>query len=192
MKKEEKLDATKEKLLNATELLMNEARDPLKVTSRAIAAKADIRLSMINYCFGSRENLIFHVFQRKYEVFAQDERILSIVTNPDFSSKDKLKELHYLVASFFLNDIQFTKAITGFVLFHRDLSIDAFSFPYVVDHYGGRKTDKECRLIAYELSSMLQLIIFRSEDLKRDWDIDLYDEAQLHHYINMRVDLLLA
>ena len=59
-------------------------------------------------------------------------------------------------------------------------------------HYAGRKTDKECKLIAYEMSSMMQLIICRKEDIKKDFGIDLNKEKELKKYIDMRIDLLLG
>ena len=77
------------------------------------------------------------------------------------------------------------------MLFNRDLSKESFSFPYVKKHYAGRKTDKECLLIAYELSSMMQLIVYRKDDIKESFGIDLDSDEELRKYINMRVDLLL-
>ena len=87
---------------------------------------------------------------------------------------------------------KFTKAVSGFVLFKRDLGRESFSYPYVYRHYEGKKTEAECRLIAYELSTMMQLIIYRSEDFRKDFGIDLTNPEELKHYIDMRIDLLLA
>ena len=103
-----------------------------------------------------------------------------------------MKKLHFIVAKCLVDNPKFTKAISGFVLFSRDLSQESFSFPYVKKHYAGKKTDKECRLIAYEMSSMMQLMICRKDDLKRDFGIDLDNDKELKKYIDMRVDLLLA
>ena len=54
MQKEEKLNITKEKLIDAAFSLMEEMDDPFNVTSRQIAERAGTKASMINYCFGSR------------------------------------------------------------------------------------------------------------------------------------------
>ena len=72
------------------------------------------------------------------------------------------------------------------------MSKESFSFPYVKKHYEGKKTDKECKLIAYELSSMMQLIVYRKDDIKESFGIDLDNEKELKKYIDMRVDLLLG
>ena len=191
MKKDEKLQLTKDKLLDATYELMEASEDPLAVTSRQIAAKADVKPAMINYCFGSRESLIYQTFQSRYMNFLGNKDVERII-NSDLPPKDVLKKLHYAVAECLVQNHKFTQAITGFVLFKRNLGQESFSFNYVKKHYNGRKTDAECRLIAYEMSTMMQLIIYRKEDLKRDFGIDMDDAEQLKHYIDMRIDLLLG
>ena len=191
MQKDVKLGITKDKLIDATFALMEEADDPLNVTSRQIAERAGVKPSMINYCFGSRENLIYQTFQKQYLDFLKEEPIAELIAS-DISPKELLKKLHFIVAKCLVENPKFTKAISPFVLFERDLSKESFSFPYVKKHYAGRKTDRECRLIAYELSSMMQLMICRKDDLKRDFGIDLNNDKELKKYIDMRVDLLLA
>jgi len=191
MQKDVKLGITKDKLIDATFALMEEADDPLNVTSRQIAERAGTKPSMINYCFGSRENLIYQTFQKQYLDFLKEEPIAELIAS-DISPKELLKKLHFIVAKCLVENPKFTKAISPFVLFERDLSKESFSFPYVKKHYAGRKTDRECRLIAYELSSMMQLMICRKDDLKRDFGIDLDNDKELKKYIDMRVDLLLA
>jgi len=191
MQKDIKLGITKEKLIDATFALMEEADDPLNVTSRQIAERAGTKPSMINYCFGSRENLIYQTFQKQYLDFLKEETIAELIAS-DISPKELLKKLHFIVAKCLVENPKFTKAISPYVLFNRDLSQESFSFPYVKKHYAGKKTDKECRLIAYEMSSMMQLMICRKDDLKRDFGINLDNAKELKKYIDMRIDLLLA
>ena len=191
MQKEEKLNLTKEKLISATFALMEEADDPMGVTSRQIAARAGVKPSMINYCFGSRENLIYQTFQSQYLSFLNETRIKKLIAS-DITPKDLLKKLHFTVATCLVENPKFTRAITGYVLFSRDLSKESFSYPYVKKHYAGRKTDKECMLIAYELSAMMQLIIYRKDEIRENFGIDLDKDRELRKYINMRIDLLLG
>ena len=65
MNKDEKLLNTKVKLMEATLHLMENREDPMQVTSREIASRAQVQPAMINYCFGSRENLIYETFQKE-------------------------------------------------------------------------------------------------------------------------------
>lgn len=191
MQKDEKLNITKEKLIDATFSLMEEMEDPFNVTSRQIAERAGTKPSMINYCFGSRENLIYATFQKEYMSFLNETEVASLLAS-DLTPRELLKKLHFIVAKCLVENPKFTKAITGHVLFNRDLSKESFSYPYVKKHYAGRRTDEECKLIAYELSSMMQLIVYRKDDIKESFGIDLDDEKELKKYIDMRVDLLLG
>ena len=191
MQKDIKLGITKDKLIDATFALMEEADDPLNVTSRQIAERAGTKPSMINYCFGSRENLIYQTFQKQYLSFLNETRIKKLIAS-DITPKDLLKKLHFTVATCLVENPKFTRAITGYVLFSRDLSKESFSYPYVKKHYAGRKTDKECMLIAYELSAMMQLIIYRKDEIRENFGIDLDKDRELRKYINMRIDLLLG
>lgn len=190
MNKDEKLQITKDKLIKATFKLMEDSSDPLNVTSRQIAAAADVKPSMINYCFGSRENLIYQVFQTQYLSFLNDDEVQKLLKS-DLSPKDILKKLHFIVADILVHNFKFTKAITPFVLFKRDLSKESFSFPYVYKHYNGSKSESECKLIAYEMSTMMQLLVFRKDELKENFNIDLDNRDELKRYIDLRIDLLL-
>ena len=191
MNKEEKLNITKEKLIKATAALMEKADDPLQVTSREIAAAADVKPSMINYCFGSREELLYAVFNDLYKSFLAKYDVEKLLRK-DLPPKELLKKLHFIVAKCLIENPKFTKAITPHVLFKRDLGKESFSFPYVMKHFGGRRTEAECRLIAYELSTMMQLIIYRKDDIRNDFGIDLNKDKELRRYIDLRVDMLLG
>ena len=90
MQKDEKLNITKEKLLDATFALMEETDDPLNVTSRQIAERAGAKPSMINYCFGSRENLIYQTFQKQYLGFLKDKDVEKLLAS-NLPPKDLLK-----------------------------------------------------------------------------------------------------
>lgn len=191
MEKEKKLNITKEKLINAAAELADECADGSEVTSRAIAKRAGVQLAMINYCFGSREALLYEAFsrnERKYMDFALVQNILLSELPP----KEKLRKMHYIAAEYFINEYKFTKAVMGYVLLHRDLSREQSSLPFVIAHFSGRKTAQECKIIAYELSSMLQLVIFRLDEFAELSEMNLRDNEQLHKFIDMRIDLLLG
>ena len=74
------IEATREALLQAAGRLMTVCSDPSEVTSRAITKEAGVNLAMINYCFGSREALLFEVFSRlQHEAEQQNPVFRSIV-----------------------------------------------------------------------------------------------------------------
>lgn len=191
MKKEEKLSVTKEKLLAATSALMLETKDPAEVTSRAVAEKAGVQLAMINYCFGSREAMLFEAFKAGREMYEKDPRIVAILQS-DRTPKEKLREFYYLAVPYLVQEYTFTKAVTGHVLLHRNLEDGLGSYPLVAAHYAGRKPEWECKLIAYQLSSMMQLLIYRIEDVSRFLGMDFTKENDLRTLVDREIDLLLV
>jgi len=191
MEKEKKLNITKEKLINAAAELICEGADGSDATSRAIAKRAGVQLSMINYCFGSREALLYEVFLRNGQKY-RDSLKISEISHSEQPPKEKLRKMHYIAAEYFIKEYKITRAVMGYVLLHRDLSREQSSLPFVIAHFAGRKTEQECRIIAYELSSMLQLIIYRLEDFGELSGMDLRDTKQLHRLIDMRIDTLLG
>ena len=107
------IEATREALLQAAGRLMTACSDPSEVTSRAITKEAGVNLAMINYCFGSREALLFEVFSRlQHEAEQQNPVFRSIVQSemppkqthrripPDFFSLPS-RRLHHLLYELF-------------------------------------------------------------------------------------------
>lgn len=187
-----KLDITKEKLRNAAYKLLAECDSHKEVTSRAIAKEAGVQLAMINYCFGSREALLYEVFKDMYSEEFRKRPEMAAILSSDIPPKEKLREMHYLVAEFLLEHETISKAIAKYVLLNRDLSEKSNSLPFVVAHYKGRLNLKECQLIAYELSSMMQLLLSRHEEIKKCYGIDMKEKEQLKSLIDMRIDMLLV
>lgn len=191
MTNEEKIQQTKSKLLNSTIKLMEQADNPLSVTSREIAREAGCNLAMINYCFGSREDLIYCVFQKLYRGYLESQDVQSLQEECS-TPKDFLKKIYYQGAKFMMENYNFAQALGGYFLLKRDLSQESFSYKYVYEHYQGKKSEDDCKLIAYELSVMMHIIICRKEDVKAYFGIDINNDDDLRRLIDMRVDLLLG
>ncbi len=189
--KSQKLDTTKEKLRRAAHDLLSACSSPAEVTSRAIAEKAGVPVAMINYSFGSREALLFAVFQDLYTQIVASDATLSAILRSDATPKAKLKALHLAVLRFMLDNFSFSEAILRHVLLHRDLSVDQNSLPFVIAHFAGSRSDAACRLIAYELSSTMQLVVLRHVELSAYCGLQLDTEAGLIEFVDRQMDLYL-
>ena len=185
------IEATREALLNAAEKLMTECSDPSQVTSRAITKEAGVNLAMINYCFGSREALLFEVFGKlKTEAQLTDPEFGNIIKG-EFSPKEKLIQIHLRTMTLMLRYFNYTKALTKFVLLNREIAAERGSLSFIMAHFGKRKTEAECRLIAFEISSLHELAVLRHEEIKAVCGIDLTDNAQLENYIRNNINKFL-
>lgn len=186
------IEATKEALLNAAEKLMTECDDPSEVTSRAITKEAGVNLAMINYCFGSREALLFEVFNKLQNEARQQNPEFDKIAESEISPKEKLIMLHFEVMKMMLKHNKYVKAITKYVLLNRSISANRGSLPFIQAHFGGRKTESQCRLIAYEISSIHELAILKQEELKTVCGTDLSDEKVLLEYVTDHINMFLG
>ena len=165
-KQKRDLDATKEALLKAAKELMITCTDSDDVTSRKIAAKAQVNPAMINYCYGSRENLLYEVFKQLLADAQNVRPELTEMIKSDIPAKQHLIMLHFGMMKLMIENYCYSKAITKYILLNRTDGIGMESLPFITEHFNGQKSEEECRLIAFELSSLNELAVLRHEMMK--------------------------
>ena len=186
-----KADLAKEKIKKAAAKLMAECENASEVTTRAIAKEAGVQLAMVNYYFGSREELLFCLFQDlSREQFQECPQVYEIIKS-ECPPKDKLKKIHFYMITMMLDNYVYMQAVLGHVLLHRDLSQGLNSLPFVIENYKGRKTEQECKLISYEMSSTMQLAVYRHEALKEFCGLNLLYEVGRKKVVDDQIDLFL-
>lgn len=181
------LDATKKALLDAAEKLMLECNDISQVTSRAITKEAGVNLAMINYCFGSREALIFEAFGKMQETASRCDNSFAEIISGESTPLEKLIEVHCRTIKLMIENYTISKAVTKYVLINRAISGRRGSLQFIQEHFGDRKTEGECRLIAYELSSLHELAVLHHEEIKEVCGIDLKNDDELRAYVTAHV-----
>ena len=186
------LEKTKTALMDAAEKLMSECEDPADVTARAITQEAGVNLAMINYCFGSRENLIFEVFERLKTTAPKLEPAFARLLLSDLPPKEKLAEAHYHSMKLMLTNYKYCQALTRHILINRKIGDKRTSMRFIQEHYGDRKTEGECRLIAFELSSIHELAVLRHQEIKETCGIDLMDDETLRKYVYDNINRFLG
>lgn len=189
--KKRDIEATKKALLEAAKELMTSCSDSDEVTSRAITSKAGVNLAMINYCFGSREALFYEVFKRLLEeAQAADPQIAELMC-ASLSPKERVMKLHFSMMRLMIANVSYSRAITKYLLLNRTGDMGMESLPCISEHFAGRKSEQECRRIAFELSSLHELAVLRHREMKSICGIDLTDEAVLEEYVRQSVERFL-
>ncbi len=186
------LEKTKTALIDAAEKLMSECDDPDEVTARAITREAGVNLAMINYCFGSREELLFEVFSKMHNEAPVHEPALNEIISSGISPKEMLAEIHYRTVKLMLENYKYCKALTKYVLLTRKIGDKRFSMQLIRQHFGSRKTAGECRLIAFELSSMHELAVLRHDEIREVCGIDLMNDDELKKYVYGNIERMLG
>lgn len=184
------LEATKTSLLTATERLMTKCAEPAQVTSRAIAREAGVNQAMINYCFGSREALLYASFEKMQTEAQRSNPAFEQILRENISPKQKLIELYCASVKMILKHLPYIRAVTKYALLTRSIT-SGKTFSFVKEYYAGERTDGECRLVAYEISSLHELAVLRHEELKEVCGIDLTNEIEMRKFVETHINMLL-
>ncbi|MBR3283103.1 MAG: TetR/AcrR family transcriptional regulator [Ruminococcus sp.] len=181
------LERTKELLITAAEELMNGCDSADEVTSRAITQRAGVNLAMINYCFGSREELLYRVFLKLMAKAQNKEPELAEILRSEAAPAEKLIGIHCTMMKLMIENFNYSRAVTGFILMNRDISRGMDGLPFVEAHFAGRKTPEECRLITFQLTSLNELAVLRHKELREMCSIDLADEVQRKKFVTENI-----
>ena len=185
------IENTRNALLQAAEKLMTEYDDPSKITARMLTKEAGVNLAMINYCFGSRESLLFEIFDKLQAEAMNNSPAFRKILEDDTSPKEKLIEIYFHSMKLMLDNYNLARSVTKYVIMNRELSAKRGSLKFVQAHFKERKTENECRLIAYELASLHELAVLRHEEIKNVCGIDLKNDEELRNYIRNHINMYL-
>lgn len=194
LKPKEKLELTKQKLITATnEILAEHGNDYKSLTSREIAKRAGVPLGMINYCFESKDNLVLKVFLDTY-TRKWDETKVNIfkLDGEGMDARDQLKYFAFKIMKIFLAHYECIKDILKYIMTSYDITSAIQSHELISECVGGKRTEEQCKLMSFELGSILQIAVLRHKELKENFGIDLYDDEQLKAFIGEQVDKIVC
>jgi len=106
--------------------------------------------------------------------------------------KEMLAEIHFHSMKLMLEYFNYCSALTKHILITRKIGDKRSSAEFIKMHFGGRKTDGECQLIAFELSSLHELAVLRHREIKEVCGIDLKDDDTLRKYVYDNVNRMLG
>ena len=179
---------SKEQLVSATIKLLSEAEEPSEITARQIAAEAGTNLAMINYYFKSKDELLNIAIGRIIENSAEKFRTPSA----DIPPKEQLREMLYFLGNLVIKYSRYTKIFVPYILLQDEIKGPFYILPYLKAYFGETKSELECRIIAYEMLSFMQLIFFRSDAFYQYTGANLTDEKTCNELVNMQIKLFLG
>lgn len=90
--------------------------------------------------------------------------------------------------SLMISNFKISQAVTKFILFNRNEDFGMESLPFITEHFKGRKSVEECKLIAFELTSIHELAVLKYEILRSSCNIDLTNDETLKWYICQNIN----
>lgn len=181
-------ETKKQALLNATVELLKKSDQPEAITSRQIAACAGVNAAMINYYFGSKNDLESQAVEK---ILDDAAKIFQTPPNPADPPKERLRQILKQICRVVLKYRRYTKIYVPHLLLEDEISLPLRVFPEIREHFGNRRSDTECRILAYEMISFLQLTFYRSDAFLRYAGMNLSDENALNWLIDWELELFL-
>ncbi|HKL13141.1 MAG TPA: TetR/AcrR family transcriptional regulator [Halanaerobiales bacterium] len=187
--------STKEKIIKETIQIMKKEKDFEKITMRNIAKKADVAVSMLNYHFQTKENLI----NRAVESYISD-----VIKNSEdrhremeLTSEQRMRSGINAAADFIANNPGVSR-----VSILSDLkkgSIDDNSshifqsiFNQLKRYFGDQKNEITLKILAQQQLAALQVIFLRTEVFKKQTGLDFFKEDDRREITKKIVDNILC
>lgn len=180
----------REKIIDAAAELINESKGDIEaITIRSISKKADVSVGLINYHFQTKENLINICVEKIIEKVITEFRP---ITDDCLSSTEKLKATAKSVADF-LMDNQSVSRISILSDFNKPQECDN-TMKTVKDFctvsQGSGIPDKNRKILAYALTSILQALFLRKDISKDVFGLDFCIKKDRDSIIDFIVDNL--
>ncbi len=181
-------DNVKEQLIVATMHLLNESREPGKITARQIAEKAGVNLAMINYYFSTKDTLINIGVNR---LMAERASELKEIRDSQIPANQKLKNFLTAMSDITIEYAELTKPTIPYLLLEGEIELPYYILPMIKECWGENLSETECRVLAYQLISFSQLVFYRNEDFKKYTGIDIMDKKQRDEMFQHMLEVLM-
>lgn len=178
----------KQALLEAAKELLQESEKPEELTSREIAARAGTNAAMINYYFGSKEKLLSEAVGDILDLAAG---IFRAPPEPSVTPKERLRGILLQICEVVLKYRRYTKIYVPHILLEDEISLPLRVLPEIRAHFGGKRSETECRIIAYQMISFLQLAFYRSDAFLRYAGMDLSESEACEALIDLEFEFFL-
>lgn len=171
-------------LLESAVALLKDCDDPDRITTRMISDRAGVNLALINYYYGSKDELLKaaagEIMGRSsadlYGFASDDDPKDAVIGFFTSISRDMIRYRKY--TSLFLPDLVMKGRIE-----HPD-----FILPAVRRFFDGSRTEQECRMAAYRIVMQAQVIFYRMDDVSAYTGTDLSAEGAVDDLIRTIVD----
>ncbi len=182
-------DTVKDQLAQATMKLLAKSKNPSKITARQIAHEADANLAMINYYFGSKDTLLSTAVSM---LIADKAVALEEIRESGAPASQKLRDFLITLSDITIGYADLTRPTIPYLLLEGDIEIPYHILPMVKECCGGRRSETECRIIAYQLIAFSQLVFYRSGDFLKYTGINVHEKKQRDTLFQTSLDILIG
>ncbi len=181
---------TKSHLIATTQALLEQGVDPDRLTVRQIAQEAGVGLGLINYHFGTKDNLLFEA------IGANMQEVAAEMYQPEnyahFPPRERLRELLQRTGEIGMRYPKLFDVGIRHSLVRGDVSIVQMVLPLLREIYGTQKDELTLRMIAFQLITSIQAAFLQREHLGLYMGINVNNPAGREQLIDILIDNLLG
>jgi hypothetical protein len=85
----------------------------------------------------------------------------------------------------------YTKSTIPYVLLEKEIEEPYHILPMVKECCGDKHSETECRIIAFQLTTFLQIVFYRSDHFKRYSGLDIMKAKERKELLNMLMNTLI-
>jgi len=182
-------EVVKERLIAAATSLLSLTEDPASITVRQIANKAQANQAMINYYYGSKNDLIQQAIHRLLQDTMQSWQNMTDLSLPP---RQKLEQMLLTLSDLMVQYGSFAKASIRHELTKGEIVTPVYILPVLKEIFADSKAEKELKIMAYQIISFMQLIFLRAEGFLKYTGADIADRAVRHEMIQMQLEWFLG
>ncbi len=187
--------STKEKIISVTIQLIREEKDVKKITMREIAKRADLAVSVINYHFQTKENLINKAVQAIISsvVRGAADKAKETSDDPIIKLENHLKQaVEFIVNNPGIARVSILNNLTKGSI--DDNSYQVFNSIYAIlkEIFGDSKEEITLKMMAHQQLATVQVMFLRSEVFKEQTGFDFFDAKQRERLMDILLNNLLC
>jgi TetR/AcrR family transcriptional regulator, regulator of cefoperazone and chloramphenicol sensitivity len=187
--KKENIDP-RQRLLDAAIALLAEVKDPDSLTVRQIADRARVGVGLLNYHFGSKEQLLDQAIA---ELMQRDAGLKPAKARTGAEGKplERVRSILKQTSKVGLRFPSLTRMLAKRALLGGDYGPERILLPLLREHFGAGLSEPEIRVTAIQIVAPLQAMAARAGDFETFTGLDFLDEAVLDRIIDRLVDNIL-
>lgn len=182
-------DKTKEKLITAAMAYLDEEADMEKITVRRLAKRAGVAVGVLNYHFGSKDNLINAAIEMMVSKMASE--LLQPDTPGLTDPIDIIRNMMKRTSTFAAQYPNRAKAMITADLLHGQLQAPTVLIPLLKAAFPGTD-DMKLSLMALQIVLPIQVAAIRSETFCNYCQVNILDEKQRDRVIDLIIDNIVA
>lgn len=178
----------KERIMNTVIELLLEIKDPSKITTRQIAAKAGVNSALINYYYQSKENLMDAAVGLSMKSMADN---MLEEAGPAVSPDERLRGMIKTVAALAFASYELSALAIASELKSGSLETSRIIVPALRELLGPSYNEMALRLMALQIVVPLQVMFLNAKKHQDYLGVDFYEEAVRNRLVDTVIDNVL-